>query len=561
MRDHLHNVATIFRNSLSRRDLRHVEIASGLFTGSEWATWLAFLVYAYHHGGTAAASTISLVPLVVSALASPFLGAVASRHRTGQVLLAGYCAQGLTMAASAVAIAAGGPFGLVLVIAVLVNLAVTVIRPPLAHLLPTLVSTPDELTAANAMSGWLAGAGRVLAPVLVGVLINRQGPALALVATAAISLVAAALMIGIAGPAPHGKESSPVRQLKGNLKAATKEPASRTLLVLYLYYFAVVGAIDLLCVVLAVGVLHMSAGGTGFLNAAIGVGVILAGGVTSLIVGRRHLSGFMVSGLLGGVFVLAALGLHATVMLAFVALAMAGIGGSVFEVTMQTLLQRTVASDAISGVFSIVETLMNIGLASGVLLVRVGSAVDGNRGALVAPAAIGVILVLVLFRRIRRIDSSARVPVVQIRLLQRIDLFHGLGAPELEGLAQRLEPVELPEGLPVVTQGDPGDLYYAVAQGTLEVKRDGAVVNHLVEGDGFGEIALVHDVPRTATVTTTSPVLLYSLDQESFILIVTGQPAVRRATDAKIQSYGFDPDRGAEDGSGEISNPWPGDPE
>jgi hypothetical protein len=62
-------------------------------------------------------------------------------------------------------------------------------------------------------------------------------------------------------------------------------------------------------------------------------------------------------------------------------------------------------------------------------------------------------------------------------------------------------------------------------------------------------------------VTTTSPVLLYSLDQESFILIVTGQPAVRRATDAKIQSYGFDPDRGAEDGSGEISNPWPGDPE
>jgi CRP-like cAMP-binding protein len=128
---------------------------------------------------------------------------------------------------------------------------------------------------------------------------------------------------------------------------------------------------------------------------------------------------------------------------------------------------------------------------------------------------------------------------VQIQLLRLIPIFAPLPAPELEGLARALEPVHVAAGAAVITEGQAGDRFYAIATGELQVTKDGHDVKLLRRGDGFGEIALIEDVPRTATVTATTDADLFSLAKEPFILALTGHvPAARAAGDMVAQRLG-----------------------
>ena len=122
------------------------------------------------------------------------------------------------------------------------------------------------------------------------------------------------------------------------------------------------------------------------------------------------------------------------------------------------------------------------------------------------------------------------MPIVEIGLLRSLRLFAVLPPPALEGIARSLEPVAAEAGTAIVTQGEDGDRYYAIAEGDLEVVVDGVRVNTLGRGDGFGEIALLHEVPRTATVAALTAVKLYSLEKEQFLEVLTGHPAAKKTT-------------------------------
>ncbi|MCX6460103.1 MAG: cyclic nucleotide-binding domain-containing protein [Actinobacteria bacterium] len=77
----------------------------------------------------------------------------------------------------------------------------------------------------------------------------------------------------------------------------------------------------------------------------------------------------------------------------------------------------------------------------------------------------------------------------------------------------------------MITQGDVGDAYYVVESGRLSVTVAGVVRNHtLVAGEGFGEIALLHDVPRTATIKSIEPCRLLRIERDDFLTAVTGNP-------------------------------------
>jgi len=231
-------------------------------------------------------------------------------------------------------------------------------------------------------------------------------------------------------------------------------------------------------------------------------------------------------------------------------IAVVGLAGAVFDVTGRTLLQRSAPADAIAGSFSILEVLMDTGLVLGAVLDRLGIAIGGVKAALVAPAAIALLLFALLWRRLRRIDDIAVVPQVEIRLLRSIAIFAALPAPALETLARELEPVAVQSGTVLMQEGDPGDCYYAVADGELSVTKAGCQVQLVSRGDGFGEIALIRDVPRQATVTALTDASLYMLRKDPFLLAVTGHAASVSATNRLIAHHLGDDPPAAGQGSG-----------
>jgi MFS family permease len=522
----------VFASALRNRPLRRVELSYGLFIGAEWAVWISLLVFAYDRGGTSASSLIAIVQLVPCALLGPLMGVVADRSRPGRVLVVGYVVQSTTMAGVAAAIASGAPTWVVFVLAPVVNLGISVTRPAQAALVPSIVRTAEELTASNILAGWVEQASRLVVPALAGVLLATKGPALAIGSTAAMTLGAGLLVLGVPGPSAGADGEDLTTKLRANLSAAGRDGPTRLLLSLHVFYQAFVGALDLLCVILAVSVLRLGQGGAGYLNAALAAGGVVAGAVTASLVGRPRLAGFLLGGIVAATAALALLAVHPTIAIAFFLLALVGLSGSVFDVTGNTLLQRVAPWDALAGIFSLREALTDVGLILGILVVDAGVAAGGYRTALVAPAVVAVGVVLVLGRALGAVDDSADVPQVQIQLLRSIRIFAALPAPALEGIARQLVPTRVPAGTVVVREGERGDRYYAIGDGVLTVQRQGEEVATLGRGEGFGEVALVHGVPRVASVIAQTDCLLYELDEEPFVLLLTGHPAAAREAKA-----------------------------
>ena len=340
---------------------------------------------------------------------------------------------------------------------------------------------------------------------------------------------------------------------RSNVAAAWRNPQLRVLLTLHSFYFMLIGSLDLLCVVLAVDLLHLGPGGPGFLNSALGGGALLAGFVTAFLVGRRRLANTLVIALSIAVAALACIDAAHDVALAVILIVAVGLAGAVFDITGRTLLQRSIPSDAIAGSFSVLEALMDLGLALGAVLVRVAMAIGGVRAALLAPAVIALVLIGGLWRQLRRIDSTATVPQVEIQLLRSISIFAALPAPALEGMARELEAVAVPSGTAVITEGESGDCYYAVADGELAVTRDDRLLQVVSRGDGFGEIALIRDVPRQASVTAVTDALLYVLHKDLFVQTVTGHVLTSSRATAVIARHLGDDDTGrsVRDGMGD----------
>jgi MFS family permease len=525
-------VAGVLASAARNRSLRRVELSYGLFIGAEWAVWISLLVFAYEHGGTTASSLIAIVQLVPCMVLGPLIGAFADRHRAGRVLVLGYAVQGATMAGMAIAIAGGAPVWVVFVLAPVVNIGISVTRPAQAALVPSIVRTAEELTASNVLAGWVEQGSRLVVPAVAGVLLAISGPALSIGVTAGMVVVAGVLVLSVPGAEAAPGNEGVTTKLRANLGAAGRDRSTRLLLSLTVLYQAFVGALDLLCVILALRVLHLGQGGAGYLNAVVAAGGVAAGVVTASLVGRPRLVRFLVGGIVGATVALALVAAHPTVALAFALLAVVGLSGAVFEVTAQTLLQRVAPSDALAGIFSLRESLMDLGLVLGFLLVQAGVAVDGYRTALVAPAALAVVAVALLWRPLGAIDGAADVPQVEIQLLRHIRIFAVLPAPSLEGVARQLVALRAPAGAVVIREGDVGDRYYAVGDGVLSVQRDGVVVGRLGRGEGFGEVALVHGVPRTATVVAETDCLLYELDKDPFVLLLTGHPVAAQEAQA-----------------------------
>jgi hypothetical protein len=226
-------------------------------------------------------------------------------------------------------------------------------------------------------------------------------------------------------------------------------------------------------------------------------------------------------------------------------LAVVGGNRAVLDVAGRTLLQRAVSPHLLGRTFGALESLTMAGRAVGSVLVPVLVLLGGSEAAL-----LGLALVLLLGaatggRRLFTVDAEADVPVVEITLLRSMRLFSALGPPALEAVARALQRQDVAPGTHLITEGETGDFYYAIGSGEVHVLREGRSLGHRVRGDGVGEVALLRDVPRTATIVAATPVTAYVLDRESFLTAVVGHDMARETAHVIIEERLRDQDPGA----------------
>jgi hypothetical protein len=316
------------------------------------------------------------------------------------------------------------------------------------------------------------------------------------------------------------------------------EPGAAFLVILIGAEWIVLGMLDVLCVVLAFDVLRLGPSGPGIVSSAGGVGALIGASATVLLIGRSRLLPAVALGTLLAGASLAFVGVGGVPVVAFLLLAVAGAGRSLVDVSARTLLQRAVPDDVLARVFGLQEGLSSLTLAIGSAIVPLLVAELGATVTFAVAGALMPVLVIVGGHRLRALDAGERrYASVELELLRSIPIFRPLGPALIERLLAHLVPLDVEAGAVIVQQGEPGELFYAVADGGFVVSVDGREVSRIGRGGFFGETALLRNAPRNATVMALGPGKLLTLPREEFLAAVTWSRTSVRAADRVIERH------------------------
>jgi MFS family permease len=290
------------------------------------------------------------------------------------------------------------------------------------------------------------------------------------------------------------------------------------------------GCLNVLIVVTAFRVLDANAGAVGYMTAAVGVGGLIGALAALTLEGRRLAVAFGVALVFWGlpIVLMAPSPFLATALLL---LAVVGAANSIEDVAAFTLLQRIVPDDVLTRVLGLLWGLAMGGVALGSIAAPAVVELVGPRAALVVIGVILPVLALLAWRRLAEIDRCAPGPAAELALIDSVPMLTPLSLAAKEHLATTLVAVSVAAGDVVIRAGDPGDRFYIVADGELEITVDRLHVTARA-GDHFGEIALLRDVARTATVRAVVDSRLFALERGDFLAAVTGHSSVRAAGDA-----------------------------
>jgi hypothetical protein len=438
------------------------------------------------------------------------------------------------MLAAAGTIATDGPAPVVYGLITISAVAGTLFRPAKSALLPALVASPGELTAANVASSTLESVGMFLGPALGGALLAVTSPSVVFAANGLTFLWSGLLVLGLRAHEPPRERGarktgqSGVSTLMAGIVTIVREPTLRTLVGLYGAQTLVAGAVNVLVIVTAFQLLDLDEAGVGLLYAAVGVGGLIGGFVALVLAAHGRLARDFAIGLALFGLPLALVGGAPIAVVAVVALAILGIGNSIVDVNALTIMQRAVPDAVLGRALGALDGLMLATLGLGSALAPVLVALVGPEASLVITGILLPVLALVTRPRLRAIDRNASVPEAT-GLLRRVPLLAALPEPVLERLARESATASFPAGATIVREGEAGDRFYVVSSGTV-----GILGREFGPGEGFGEIALLRDVPRTATATAVTDVSLVTLDRGPFVAAVTGHAPSATEADSLI---------------------------
>jgi MFS family permease len=521
----------LFEGVSRNPDLRRLLLAWAASNLASRASAIAVAVYAYQAGGAAAVGIVVFVRLLAGALFAPWLSVLADHASRRLVLVCVELTRCALFAAMTVLVSVDAATVVIYVLAVLVVIPEPVFRSAQAALTPSLVTTPEELTAANVIASGVESVGLFLGPALGALLLTVTGVGLAFGAAAGLLVISILLVgrIGVSGAPAHEASEGRARSLLAGWVTIGAEPSLRVIVGLFALQTLVAGMFNVLVVVLALEVLDTGTAGVGLLDGVVGIGAVVAVALVAGVAGRRRLAGAFGVGLLLWGVPLILVAASSQIAVVVLLLLLVGVGNTLTDVTGITLLQRA-APDAVLGrVFGAFEALIILTMGLGSLLAPVLVSSIGTRGALVVAGLILPVALIPTWRALQRVDAAAHAPQEAVELLRSVAFFTLLPPAELERLALALVEVRVDPGAVVIRQGDPGDLFYVVREGTAEVAIDGRPVRTLAGGDFFGEIALVHDVPRTATVRAITALELAALERDVFVATLTHHPASAEA--------------------------------
>lgn len=531
-------VRDVLAQVLANPSLRRLQLAWLIGIAAEKAFLVALLVYAYDIGGVLAVGVFTMLSSLPSGIFGPILSSVFESFAPARVLLGLHLGRAAVVALAALAI--GLDLGLAIIVGATIAEGVLT-RQHTAFtraLLPALARTPDELIAGNAVTSLGEAAGALVGPAVAGAALVIGGPILALAVAAGAYLLAAALVLSlqvatIARAASEGI-SARLFAILGGFGALVKHRSAGLLVSLFISQVFVRGLLTVLIVSAAIDLLGIGESGVGYLNAAIGagglVGALLA---MSLLVGRSLSLSFAVSLAIWGAPI-AIIGLVPNPALGFVMAGIIGAANASIDVAGYTLLARCVPNEVRGRVFGVLQSLVGFGLAAGALVAPLLVDLAGLQGALIVSGVILPVLALAGFTSVRRAEASAILPERELAAMRGMPMFAPLPLTSLEQLARSLDPVSFGVGERVITQGEPGDCFYLIESGAVEIIHDGHHEATLGAGDGFGEIALLSDRPRTATVQVVEPLVGYRLPRPAFLEAVTGSPHSVTAADELV---------------------------
>lgn len=514
--------------------LSRVLIAYLAFNLAEWATWISVLVWAFEGGGIRHTSLVALIQLVPAAVLASPAASVCARMTQSRALLAGYVAQAFAYLLVAAVLTFDAPFAVVATAAAVSSVSVTLSRPVHNAFVPAISRTTADLTAGNAASGTIEAVASFLGPLLCGGLLPHLGPQGVLGASGTLMLAAAAIVatlgpIGV--PPPHGAGA------QARLRQVLSNPASRVLGGLVAAEYMLVGMLDILLVVLALDVLKMNAAGPGLLNSALGLGGVLGAASTLLLAGRPRMAPVLVVGGVVAGLPIAFASMVPGPWSAGLLVALAGAGKLVFDVASRTLAQRLLPDRLLTGLFGVQESLMMAGLASGAIAASLLVSFLGTRGAFLGAGLFLPLVSLAAYVALRRLDALTVVPLDVLRLLTRVPLLAVLAPRVLERLALEANPHAVLSGAAVFSEGDSGDAFYVIASGRLHVRRGAEHLRDLGPGQWFGELAVLRDVTRTATVRAHTDVELWRIDRDALLCSVGVSPGSMQVVDAHASEH------------------------
>jgi MFS family permease len=529
------------RDVLANPALRRLQLAWAASMAGSLAFLIPLAVVSYHEGGGATGvGIVMLLRTAACAVFAPFTSILADRASPRRVMIVADLLRAALILVLAVVVHAGTGIGVVYILAVCVSIVSTVFRPAQAALMPVLARTPEELTAANAVAVTIESAAIFAGPGIGGLMLAVSGPDWTFAVCAGLLVLSAILVAFVPEPAaapeavagPEGEGA--LRSATAGFRELASTPLLATVVGVYALQALVAGALGVFTVVLALQELHIGNAGVGYLDSVFGIGGIVGGvGAAALAGGRRLALAFAGGVLVWGVGI-ALVGISTSTALVCVLLAAVGVGNTVVDVAAITLLQRSAPADVIGRVFGVLEAIMLTALGAGSILAPALISLIGVRPAIVVTGLTLPVAVALTGRWLVQLDALSPEQRAHVQLLRQLTVFAPLSLPAVEQLAAHVERVDVPEGTVVVREGDPGDQFYIVEQGALAVTVGGQARTPILAGGFFGEIALLRETPRTATVTATADCRLLTVEREHFLAAVTGHAESAAAADLVV---------------------------